>query len=117
MRRGNPGNKGGRLPRVIQRKALRMVAERMDLLGHIADGSMVAWSEDKKGRRVPTLTSPSAAERLKSMQLLHDIAMSGKKVAMLEVRKRLNAQIAVIRETLPPDQAESLLGALEQVWA
>lgn len=115
-RGGKPGNAGNRVRRHVHKTAMRMVAERMEIIGHIADGTVVEWSEDAQGRRVPTLTSPKPGDRVRAVSLLWDIANSHKKVSLAQVKARLKAQVAVIRETLPPEQADQLLAALADVW-
>lgn len=115
-RGGVRGNKGGSLRKELTSAALSMVAERMPALGAIADGTVVEWSENADGQRVPTLTSPTPGERTKAMALLWDIANSAKKVSMSEVRKRLVQQVAVIRRELPREDAQRVLAALAEVW-
>lgn len=115
-RGGVRGNAGNRVRSAIRSDAVRMVAERLPALGQIADGNVIEWTEDAQGNRVPTLASPTPGERTKAMSLLWDIANSHKKVSLQQVKARLKAQVAVIRETLPPEQADTLLAALADVW-
>jgi hypothetical protein len=115
-RGGKPGNAGNRVMRHLHKEAARMVASRMEIIGHIADGTVVEWSEDAQGRRVPTLTSPKPADRVRAVNLLWDIANSHKKVSLAQVKARLKAQVQAIRETLPPEQAEAVLAKLAEVW-
>lgn len=114
-RGGVKGNRGNRLRKELTSAALHMVADRMPVLGSIADGVVVEWTE-VDGVRVPMLASPTPGERTKAMALLWDIANSAKKVNMGEVRKRLTQQVEVIRRTLPREQADALLQALAEVW-
>jgi hypothetical protein len=116
LRGGVKGNAGNRMRRLVTKKAMHMVAERMPILGHIADGSVVEWSEDAQGHRTPTLTSPKPADRVKALQLLWEVANSDKKVSMAQVRARLQAQVVVIRQTLAPDVADRVLEKLADVW-
>lgn len=113
---GVKGNAGNRIRRRLQNQALHLVADRIPLLGHIADGSVVEWSEDEKGRRVPTLSSPTAGERTQAIKLLWEISNARRRISLPEVRKRLAAQVAVIREQLSPEQADILLNRLAEVW-
>lgn len=114
-RGGVKGNRGNRLRKELTTAALHMVADRMPVLGSIADGVVVEWTE-VDGVRVPMLASPTPRERTQAMSLLWDIANSAKKVNMAEVRKRLTAQVEVIRRTLPREQADAVLVALAEVW-
>lgn len=111
MRIGNPGNKGGgRKPAAIRKKALRMLATRMDLIGHLADGVAVHF-DDEGGTK---LVSPKPAERLQALKLLAELGM-GDQVPVGDIRDRLRRQLAVIREQETWTQAD-LIAALQEVW-
>jgi hypothetical protein len=115
-RGGVKGNAGNRLRGRVRRQALHLVAQRLPQLAHVADGVVIEWTEDALGQRVPVLTSPTPGERTAAMRLLWDVAQSGQSVNMPEVKKRVKQQVEVIRSTLPPDQAETLLHALGEIW-
>ncbi|BAH38863.1 MAG TPA: hypothetical protein DGD08_08570 [Gemmatimonas aurantiaca] len=111
-RGGRKGNRGNRMRAVVQKQAMHFVAERLPLLAHAADGVVVEFGE--KGEL--KLASPTQGERNAAMKLLWEIANSQRKISLTEVRKRLVAQVAAIRETLPPEQADLVLAKLAEVW-
>ena len=120
-RRGVRGNRGNRLTEEVRKRALSIVATNMESLSAIAGGSMVKFFDDTDEETGETklglrLTSPSASERIAATKLAWDIAQSGKKVNLAEVKKRLTLQVAAIRELLPPEQADMVLAKLQEVW-
>lgn len=109
---GNPGNRGGtgRRPNVVRRRALAMLAGRLDVVGQIADGAeldVMVGAERVKG-------VPRPAERLQALKLLADVGF-GPQVAVADVRERLVRQLQVIREREVWTR-EALLTALAAVW-
>lgn len=111
LRQGNPGNRGGgRLPNAIRRKARRMLATRLDIVGHIADGVTVQFDDGEQLKWV----SPRPAERLQALKLLADWGL-GPPVSVADVQERMAQQLLVIRsrETWT---AEELITALRAVW-
>lgn len=111
LRQGNPGNRGGgRLPNAIRRKARRMLATRLDIVGHIADGMTVQFDDGEQLKWV----SPRPAERLQALKLLADWGL-GPPVSVADVQERMAQQLLVIRsrETWT---AEELITALRAVW-
>lgn len=108
---GTPGNRGGgRLPNAIRRKARRMLATRLDIVGHIADGVTVQFDDGEQLKWV----SPRPAERLQALKLLADWGL-GPPVSVADVQERMAQQLLVIRsrETWT---AEELITALRAVW-
>lgn len=109
---GTPGHRGGsgRLPNAIRRKARRMLATRLDIVGHIADGVTVQFDDGEQLKWV----SPRPAERLQALKLLADWGL-GPAVSVADVQERIAQQLQVIRsrETWTP---EELIGALAPVW-
>lgn len=113
LRVGNPGNKGGgRKPSQIRKKALRMLGNRMHLIGSLADGVAVQFDEDGTTK----LVSPKPGERLQALKLLAELGM-GEQVAVSEVKARMRAQVDVLREELPPELFERVAQRLGDVWA
>lgn len=111
LRQGNPGNRGGgRLPNAIRRKARRMLATRLDIVGHIADGVSVEFDDGEQLKWV----SPRPADRLQALKLLADWGL-GPAVSVADVQERIAQQLQVIRsrETWTP---EELIAALAPVW-
>jgi len=53
--------------------------------------------------------------RVKALEVLAKIA-GDNTVSMGEVKARLKRQVEVIRQTLPPEQANAVLDALAAVW-
>lgn len=110
---GKPGNRGGgRKPSQIRKKALRMLANRMGLIGHLADGVAVQFEEDGSTK----LVSPKPGERLQALKLLAELGM-GEQVAVSEVKARMRAQVEVLRDELPPELFERITQRLGEVWA
>ena len=108
---GKPGNRGGgRKPAAIRKKALRMLASRMHVIGSLADGVAVHF-DDEGGTK---LVSPKPGERLQALKLLAELGM-GDQVPVSDIRDRLRRQLAVIREQETWTQAD-LIAALEGVW-
>lgn len=108
---GKPGNRGGgRKPAAIRKKALKMLWERMDLIGHMADGAAVEFTEEGATK----LVSPKPGERLQALKLLKEMGLQ-EAVSVAEIRDRLRRQLAVIREQETWTQAD-LIAALELVW-
>lgn len=116
LRVGNPGNKGGhgRRPDRIKKLAQKALLPRLRLLAHFADGVAVSQVEDDAGNARHKLHSPTPAERIKALEVLHKIGM-GDTVSVSDVRDRLKRQVALIRsqETWTADE---LLQALGPVW-
>ena len=109
LRGGN--HSPGRLPDRIKRVAQKALLPRVRLLGHLADGVAVEFVEGGATQ----LISPTPGERIRAIEALHKIGM-GSAVNVANLRDRLRAQIRVIRETLPSEQADALLAALHEVW-
>lgn len=111
---GTPGNRGGTLRAEVRRDALRLVAERLPLLAHAADGVAVEINSENGMMRV---VSPSPRERTQALALLWHIADGSRnKITAHAVRKRLVAQVGAIREMLSPDLAEAVLSRLAEIW-
>lgn len=111
LRRGGYKNpNAGRKPAAIRKKALKMLWERMDLIGHMADGAAVEFTEEGATK----LVSPKPGERLQALKLLKEMGLQ-EAVSVAEIRDRLRRQLAVIREQETWTQAD-LIAALEQVW-
>ncbi len=118
---GNPGNKGGTgrpksSIRAIAKKALR---QRIGHLSAFADGVAVSLVEDdtdpkKPGQKLVT-HAVKVETRVKALEVLAKIA-GDNTVSMGEVKARLKRQVEVIRQTLPPEQANAVLDALAAVW-
>jgi len=108
--RGGRNANAGRRPSAIRKKALRMLASRLPLVGHIADGVAIALDDDGGHK----LVSPRANERLQAIKLLADLGM-GETVSVSELRHRLRAQLELIRSQETWSQAE-LITALGAVW-
>lgn len=110
---GKPGNRGGpgRKPAAIRKKALKMLWNRLDLVGHLADGVTVEFT-DEGGTK---LVSPRPGERLQAMKLLAELGMS-ERVPVGDIRQRLTAQVAVLRAELEPAVCERVLAKLGEVW-
>lgn len=109
---GKPGNKGGgRKPSQVRKKALRMLARRLPLIGHLADGVAVQFDEDGQTK----LVSPKPGERLQALKLLAELGM-GEQVAVSEVKERMRQQIAVLREELDGETFERVAKRLGDVW-
>ena len=108
---GKPGNKGGgRKPAAIRKKALRMLANRMHLIGSLADGVAVEFT-DEGGTK---LVSPKPSERIQALKLLAELGL-GEMVSTSEVRDRMRRQLDVIR-TREHWTADELIAALTDVW-
>lgn len=110
LRRGGPSSGSGRKPNAIRKKALRMLGNRMHLIGALADGVAVEFT-DEGGTK---LVSPKPSERLQAIKLLAELGM-GDQVPVGDIRDRLRRQLAVIREQETWTQAD-LIAALEAVW-
>jgi hypothetical protein len=111
LRVGNPGNKGGgRKPAAIRKKALRMLANRMHLIGSLADGVAIEFT-DEGGTK---LVSPKPSERIQALKLLAELGL-GEMVSTSEVRDRMRRQLDVIR-TREHWTADELIEALGAVW-
>ena len=115
LRVGNPGNKGGgRRPDRIKKLAQKALLPRLRLLAHFADGVAVSQVEDDAGNARHKLHSPTPAERIKAIEVLHKIGM-GDTVSVSDVRDRLKRQVALIRSQ-EAWTADELLQALGPVW-
>lgn len=111
LRQGNPGNRGGgRLPNAIRRKARRMLASRLDIVGHIADGVSLEFDDGAQLKWV----SPRPADRLQALKLLGEWGL-GPAVSVADIQQRLTQQLVLIRsrDTWTP---EELIAALDAVW-
>lgn len=111
LKRGGVHPNSGRRPAAIRKKALRMLANRMQLIGSLADGVAVEFTDEGATK----LVSPKPSERLMALKLLAELGL-GDQVPVSDVKDRLRKQLAVIRETLPPEQAAELILALDEVW-
>jgi hypothetical protein len=100
----------GRKPAAIRKKALKMLWDRMELIGHMADGAAVEFTEEGATK----LVSPKPGERLQALKLLKEMGLQ-EAVSVGEIRDRLRRQLAVIREQETWTQAD-LITALEAVW-
>jgi hypothetical protein len=108
---GKPGNKGGgRKPAAIRKKALRMLAGRMHLIGSLADGVAIEFTENGDTK----LVSPKPSERIQALKLLAELGL-GEMVSTSEVRDRMRRQLDVIR-TREHWTADELIQALTEVW-
>jgi hypothetical protein len=116
LRVGNPGNKGGhgRRPDRIKKLALQLLEPRLRLLAHFADGVAVSQVEGEGGKAKHVLHSPSPAERIKAIEVLHKIG-TGATVSVSDVRERLKRQVSLIRGQAQWD-TEDLLATLAGVW-
>ncbi len=112
LKRGGTNANAGRKPSAIRKKALRMLANRMGLIGHLADGVAVQFEEDGSTK----LVSPKPGERLQALKLLAELGM-GEQVAVSEVKARMRAQVEVLRDELPPELFERITQRLGEVWA
>lgn len=119
-KRGNKG--GGRKPDAIRRMARAMLAERMPVLGQIADGVAVRVQDKLDEDGFPTgesewkLFTPSPKDRVSALKVLGDLGM-GASMTSADVHERLRTQIAIMREMLPPELFEALARRLSrEVW-
>ena len=110
--------KGGRPKSSIRAIARKELRKRIGHLSAFADGVAVSLVDDE--------TSPEAKQKLvthavkvetrvKALEVLAKIA-GDNTVSMGEVKARLKRQVEVIRQTLPPEQANAVLDALAAVW-
>lgn len=111
--------KGGRPKSSLKALARKSLRQRIGHLNAFADGVAVSLVEDESDPTTPKqklVTHAVKVEtRVKALEVLAKIA-GDNTVSMAEVRSRLKKQVAVIRETLPPEQAEQVLAALAVVW-
>jgi hypothetical protein len=130
LRVGNPGNKGGtgRPPSEIRQRCRGSFYDRIRILEEIADGVVTITIREKcpncghrakKADLKGTLPdAPPTADRIRAVDRLGHYGLENDKgVSAAEVGRRLGRTIDIIRETLEPEQAEALLGALRPVWA
>lgn len=111
LKRGGDHPRPGRRPSQIRKQALKMLASRMPLIGHLADGVAVQFDEDGQTK----LVSPKPGERLQALKLLAELGM-GEQVAVSEVKARMRAQVEVLREELPPELFERVAQRLTEIW-
>lgn len=112
LRNGGTNRGGtGRRPDRIKRMAQRDLAATLPHLKHFANGVAVEYVEDGK----LVLISPTVGERIRAVEVMHKIGM-GEQVAVSDVRARLKAQLRVIRDMMPPEQADQVCAALGEVW-
>lgn len=109
---GKPGNKGGgRKPSAIRKKALRMLGNRLHIVGALADGVAVQFEDGGELK----LVIPRPGERMQALKLLAELGM-GEQVAVSEVKARMRAQVEVLRDELPPELFQRVAQRLEEVW-
>lgn len=119
MQRGasNPG--AGRPRSSIKALAKKELRKRIGHLSAFADGVAVSLVEDDTDPTKPAqklVTHAVKVEtRVKALEVLAKIA-GDNTVSMGEVKARLKRQVEVIRQTLPPEQANAVLDALAAVW-
>lgn len=111
LKRGGSHHNSGRKPAAIRKKALRMLADRLELVGHLADGVAVEFEE---GGAVK-LVSPKPGERLQALKLLAELGM-GQQVGVGEVRSRLAAQVEVLRQELDAETFARVAAKLGEIW-
>lgn len=100
LRRGNPGNKGGR--------------------GR-APSEIRAACREKFDKLLPKLDRIARAKTSKDSDKVRAIDVLGKygmdqSVSLVDVKACLRQTTEEIREFLPPDQAEVLLGRIRPIW-
>lgn len=112
LRRGGPnGGAGGRKPSQIRKQALKMLGNRLHVVGAIADGVAVHFEDGGQLK----LISPRPGERLQALKLLAELGL-GEQVSVSEVRERMRRQLELIRSQAAWD-TEELVAALAAVWA
>lgn len=95
---GPPGP--GRPASEIRKRLRGSFEERIQILEEIADGK-----------------EQSAPDRMKAIDLMGKYGLgTTKEITVEHVRDKLKATIAAITESLPPEQAESLLARIEPIW-
>ncbi len=113
----NPG--AGRPRSSIKALAKKELRKRIGHLSAFADGVAVSLVEDDTDPTKPAqklVTHAVKVEtRVKALEVLAKIA-GDNTVSMGEVKARLKRQVEVIRQTLPPEQANAVLDALAAVW-
>ena len=110
LMRGYHGQRTGPQPRKIRRRALQLLGDNIDVLGHIAAGATVAWGEDG----AQELVTPKPAERVAAIKVLSEMAL-GSQVRAGEVRSRLREQLDVIRSRAAWTSDELII-ELARVW-
>lgn len=100
IRQGNPGNKGGkgRTPSAVRKACRKEFAKRIPDLAKIADNPDI-----------------DVKERLKALDMFGRFGLSGA-VTWDDIRARLKAQLAILRQYVPPEQLEPLLAELASIW-
>lgn len=111
LQRGGTKGKSGRRPDRIKRMMQRDLESTAGHLKHFANGVAVEYVEDGK----LVLISPTVGERIRAVEVMHKIGM-GEQVPVSDVRARLKAQLRVIRDMLPAEQADAVCAALGEVW-
>lgn len=98
---GNPGNAGGGRPASQIRERCRGSFERrIPVLEQIADG---------KG---------DDSDRLKAVDLLGKYGLDSRtQLGISEIKERLRATVAIIREELGPEVAEPIIARIKGEWA
>ena len=114
LKRGGPNRGAGRRPDRVKKLALQLLEPRLQLLAHFADGVVVSQVEDVNGTAKHVLHSPSPAERIKALEVLHKIG-TGATVSVSDVRERLRRQVQMIRGQ-DTWTTTDLLTALGEVW-
>ncbi len=100
-RGGVPGNRGGWKPPSALRARLRgSLDERVSVLEEIADD-----------------TTAAPGDRIRAVDVLAKYGLgAATELTVDQVRERLARTVALVRETLPPEQADPLLHRMQEVW-
>jgi hypothetical protein len=115
LRRGGPnGGAGGRPPKAIKAIAKKELRKRIPLLGHFADGVAVSLMLVDGEQKLVT-HAVDVSDRIAAIRELGKLADDGK-VDVHEVKRRMAAQVAVIRER-DTWTSDELLEELNRVWA
>lgn len=136
LRKGVKGNVGG-LGNVstIRRRVRGSLSERVPILEEIADGTIkvpLLWTCSKCGHTSPgngkaakaieeaveaaLANMVSSADRLRAVELMAKIGMTGERISYENVRARLQRTIEIIEEVLDPEAATALKQRLVDVW-
>ncbi|MGH7576522.1 MAG: hypothetical protein ACREM1_15530 [Longimicrobiales bacterium] len=136
LRRGVKGNVGG-LGNVsaIRQRVRGSLSERVPILEEIADGTVkmpLLWTCSKCGYTPPgngkqakkieeaaeaaVANMISSADRLRALELMAKIGLTGERVSVENIRLRLQRTIEIIEEVLEPEAATALKQRLVDVW-
>lgn len=120
IRRGNPGNHGGRPPNQLRAVMREALATRIPILEQMADGIEVLTTRcakcghEESGKPMPVRTE----DRLRALDMLGKFGLGERAqgVSADSVRSKIRATLEVLQRELSPDVYSRLEPELRGIW-